>query len=312
MPPFPASAAGPGPAPARPGIRGPARVPRRTSSCAPRRSRRWTHRGLGAARLGRRPGGRAGARPGARPGSSILRLSTPARDADAPCVRGHGRRRPGAPRPTSRLARQPRGLGLLLRRASPAAQRHREGGRAARPRRSSRAHGGTRIPALGRTWYRTRFRSPYLRNALWDAGLRARTRSRPRPTGRACPRSSPASRRRSRPRSTPSGERVHVFTHLSHLYPSGSSLYVTYIFRLAADPDETLDRWRAIKRAASDSDRRRGRDDHATTTASARTTRRTSPPRRARWGWRRSRPIVRTFDPDGLMNPGVLLSDRHG
>ncbi len=24
------------------------------------------------------------------------------------------------------------------------------------------------------------------------------------------------------------GERVHAFSHLSHLYPSGSSLYVTY------------------------------------------------------------------------------------
>ena len=34
----------------------------------------------------------------------------------------------------------------------------------------------------------------------------------------------------------PVGERVHVFTHLSHLYPSGSSLYLTYMFRLARGP----------------------------------------------------------------------------
>ena len=43
-----------------------------------------------------------------------------------------------------------------------------------------------------------------------------------------------------------------MFTHLSHLYPSGSSLYLTFLFRLAPDPDETLERWRTIKRAASD------------------------------------------------------------
>jgi alkyldihydroxyacetonephosphate synthase len=46
-------------------------------------------------------------------------------------------------------------------------------------------------------------------------------------------------------------ERVHVFTHLSHLYPHGSSVYATCIFRVAADPDETLDRWRKLKAAAS-------------------------------------------------------------
>ncbi len=46
-------------------------------------------------------------------------------------------------------------------------------------------------------------------------------------------------------------ERVHAFSHLSHVYPSGSSLYTTYVFRLADDPDETLERWRRLKTAAS-------------------------------------------------------------
>ncbi len=47
------------------------------------------------------------------------------------------------------------------------------------------------------------------------------------------------------------GEKVHIFTHLSHVYPYGSSVYTTFIFRLAAEPDETLARWRAMKSAAS-------------------------------------------------------------
>ena len=46
------------------------------------------------------------------------------------------------------------------------------------------------------------------------------------------------------------GEKVHIFTHLSHVYPHGSSVYTTFIFRLAAGPDETLARWRAMKSAA--------------------------------------------------------------
>jgi alkyldihydroxyacetonephosphate synthase len=47
------------------------------------------------------------------------------------------------------------------------------------------------------------------------------------------------------------GEKVHVFTHLSHIYPHGSSIYTTYLFRLGADADETLARWQRLKTAAS-------------------------------------------------------------
>jgi alkyldihydroxyacetonephosphate synthase len=47
------------------------------------------------------------------------------------------------------------------------------------------------------------------------------------------------------------GERVHVFTHYSHLYASGTSIYTTYLFRLAPRPEETLARWQAMKAAAS-------------------------------------------------------------
>src|SRR5690606_28349055 len=49
----------------------------------------------------------------------------------------------------------------------------------------------------------------------------------------------------------PEGERVHVFSHLSHLYPDGSNIYVTYVFRLSGDPERDLERWRALKGAAS-------------------------------------------------------------
>ena len=90
--------------------------------------------------------------------------------------------------------------------------------------------------ACAQTWYRTRFRSPYLRNALWTAGygsdtLETATHWAHVPLLLARLEASLASAL------APWGERVHVFTHLSHVYPSGSSLYVTYLFRLPADVD---------------------------------------------------------------------------
>jgi alkyldihydroxyacetonephosphate synthase len=57
------------------------------------------------------------------------------------------------------------------------------------------------------------------------------------------------------------GERVHVFTHLSHVYPQGASIYTTYLFRLAADPDATLARWAGAQGRGQPGHRRRRRDD---------------------------------------------------
>jgi alkyldihydroxyacetonephosphate synthase len=44
---------------------------------------------------------------------------------------------------------------------------------------------------------------------------------------------------------------VHVFSHLSHVYPSGSSIYTTFVFRLSPNPRQTLDTWQCLKHAAS-------------------------------------------------------------
>ena len=108
----------------------------------------------------------------------------------------------------------------------------------------------------------------------------------------------------------PVGEKVHVFTHLSHLYPSGSSLYLTFLFRLAPDPDETAERWRTIKRAASTVIEAEGATishHHGVGTDNAPYLVAEKGP----LGMAALEAVVRTFDPDGMMNPGVLLSDRH-
>jgi alkyldihydroxyacetonephosphate synthase len=172
------------------------------------------------------------------------------------------------------------------------------------------AAGGVAIPALARTWSRARFRSPYLRNTLWTLGYGSDTLETATDWARV-----PGLVARLEAAVTaalvPFGERVHVFTHLSHLYPSGSSLYLTYLFRLGPDPEATLERWTTIKRAASTVIEAEGATithhhgvgtDHAAYLVAE----------KGPLGMAALEAVVRTFDPDGLMNPGVLLSDRHG
>ncbi len=102
---------------------------------------------------------------------------------------------------------------------------------------------------LGRPWERSRFRTPYLRNALWEAGYcvdtveTATTWSRVSPTVEAVESALHTAL-------SAAGERVHAFTHLSHVYASGASVYTTFVFRADADPAGTLERWRALKAAA--------------------------------------------------------------
>jgi alkyldihydroxyacetonephosphate synthase len=104
----------------------------------------------------------------------------------------------------------------------------------------------------------------------------------------------------------PDGEKVHAFAHLSHVYPSGSSVYVTYVFRLAADPDATLARWRTVKGAASrvivdlggtiSHQHGVGRDHRAYLSAE-----------KGVLGIRAIEAVAATFDPDGVMAPGTLV-----
>ncbi len=107
------------------------------------------------------------------------------------------------------------------------------------------------------------------------------------------------------------GERVHIFTHLSHVYTHGASVYTTYLFRTAADPSKTLERWEAMKGAASRAivdcggtishQHGVGRDHKAYLEAE-----------KGALGMDVLADIVARFDPAGIMNPGVLIDDRKG
>jgi alkyldihydroxyacetonephosphate synthase len=50
---------------------------------------------------------------------------------------------------------------------------------------------------------------------------------------------------------TPLGEKIYAFSHLFHVYPTGSNIYTTFLFRLADMPEQTLLRWKILKKTAS-------------------------------------------------------------
>ena len=113
-----------------------------------------------------------------------------------------------------------------------------------------RRHKGVVVgKAMGNAWKKNRFRSAYLRNTLWELGYAVDTLETAiawdkvtgtmQGIGNAIKAALAAK-----------DERVHVFTHLSHVYPTGSSIYTTFVFRLFERPEATLEAWQSAKQSA--------------------------------------------------------------
>jgi alkyldihydroxyacetonephosphate synthase len=171
----------------------------------------------------------------------------------------------------------------------------------------TRHHGGVEIMgrALGSQWRRSRFRTPYLRNTLWELGYAVDT-VETAVDWTHVPAALNAIQSALRQGLTDRGERVHVLTHLSHIYPTGSSIYTTYIYRIAADPEETLERWKILKDAASQSILAHGATishqhgvgvDHLPYMLKE----------KGEDGMALIRDLCGHFDPKGMMNPGKLF-----
>jgi alkyldihydroxyacetonephosphate synthase len=173
-----------------------------------------------------------------------------------------------------------------------------------------RASRGIGLPGVGAAWRRQRFASAYLRNALWDAGYATDTLETavPWPAVSDLTHTLEATLRDGL---SSVEERALAFCHLSHLYPSGSSIYATYVFRLADDPEVTLERWRRLKTAASEaiiglggtiSHQHGVGRDHASYLEAE----------KGALGMGMLEAVVRRVDPGGIMHRGVLLEDGPG
>ncbi len=167
-------------------------------------------------------------------------------------------------------------------------------------------HGGIHVGrTFGNQWHKGRFRTPYLRNTLWEKGYGVDTLETAVPW-ESVPATLEAIEDALRPALEPWNERVHIFTHLSHMYSHGASIYTTYLFRLASDPDETLHRWQQMKAAASQaivshqgtiSHQHGVGTDHAPYL----------PAEKSVLGMAALGDVFQRFDPQGIMNPGKLL-----
>lgn len=180
---------------------------------------------------------------------SMLRLSDEVETATALLVGlGHG----GAGAAAIRRYLSWRGVAagcLLLAGAAGSDTERRRAFAAAAPH--LRRHGGVSLGrGPGRRWLADRFRHPYLRDGLLDAGFATETLETAVPWSQVAPlrRRMIAALERSL---AADGEQVVVLCHLSHPYLDGASLYFTCFFRVPPDPAAAVARWATLKRAAN-------------------------------------------------------------
>lgn len=173
-----------------------------------------------------------------------------------------------------------------------------------------RAHGGVMTgTSIGKMWEKSRFYTPYLRNTLWEHGYALDTLETALPWTNVVA-AAEATQQVIREGLDPMEEKVLVFAHLSHVYRDGASVYITYLYRRAEDPVETLRRWQVLKAAASEVIVAHGGTishqhgvglDHADYLEAEK-----GPLGMAALG-----ALSRQFDPEDIMNPGKLIKSKY-
>ncbi len=159
---------------------------------------------------------------------------------------------------------------------------------------------------MGKAWSAKRYHGPYLRNALGNAGYAVDTAETavnwPQVTA-----TMNAIEAAARGALGGHNEKLHAFTHLSHVYRQGCSIYSTFVFRAAPGYEENHARWVKLKRAVSEAIVASGGTishqhgvgvDHAPYLGME----------KGPLGMDLIRAIAREFDPQGLLNPGKLFA----
>jgi alkyldihydroxyacetonephosphate synthase len=165
--------------------------------------------------------------------------------------------------------------------------------------------GAEPVPGAGDEWSEGRYRAPYLRDALLDAGALVETLET------ACFWSSlhelhaavSSAVRDALTNQAPPTPPV-ILCHISHVYPAGASLYFTVAAAQLPDP---IAQWRRAKAAAGDAIAALGATithHHGVGTDHIPWYEREI----GELGIATLRAVKRTLDPAGILNPGVLLS----
>lgn len=176
-------------------------------------------------------------------------------------------------------------------------------------KRITRSHRGVYTGTyLGKKWAQKRFTMPYLREALWEKGYVVDTLETSTDWSNV---DSLLNQIENNLRTTlnDTGEKVHVFTHLSHFYSQGTSIYTTYVFRAADTYEETLERWRRLKTSTSElivnnggtiSHQHGVGKDHAPYL----------PTEKGKLAMDMITTLCHSLDEKALLNPGTLLQDK--
>ena len=160
---------------------------------------------------------------------------------------------------------------------------------------------------MGSVWAHGRFKFPYLRGTLWEKGIMVDT-FETATNWNHIDEQMQQMQQAVQTSLADEGENVMAFTHISHVYKQGASLYTTYFFRSAKDHASTLSRWQKIKHAASSSlangtatishQHGVGRD-HAPYLAAE----------KGELGIQVTADMLKSLDPEQRMNPGVLIKE---
>lgn len=167
----------------------------------------------------------------------------------------------------------------------------------------ARRDGGLPLPGpFGEKWRDKRFRGAYLRNTLWDLGYAVDTLETCLPwskleRGKAAIEDG---------LQTAMGDAGYVFSHLSHFYGSGCSLYTTYLFPLLESEQAVREKWVRAKSAAS-----QAIVDHGGTISHQHGVGLDHKPYLSQEKGQLALDSIEaglsTFDPESMMNPGKLL-----
>jgi alkyldihydroxyacetonephosphate synthase len=176
-------------------------------------------------------------------------------------------------------------------------------------RRIIRRSGGIVIrPVIGPTWHASRYKTPYLRNSLWEAGVALDTLETALPYAK-CLQALADIKNALHDAAAEHNERILAFAHCSHQYRDGSNLYVTFLFRHFRDPERTMALWRSMKRSASQTILEHGGTishqhgvglDHRDYLSAE----------KGALGMQALANIRSGFDPGRMLNPGKLIDDQ--
>jgi alkyldihydroxyacetonephosphate synthase len=170
--------------------------------------------------------------------------------------------------------------------------------------------------AVGRSWMRDRFAQPYLRDTLLGHGVMVDTLETATTWSNLVHLYEAMVSAMRGAITTTDGGPGYVMTHISHAYEYGASLYSTFLGRQVTDPDPLVrqEQWQVVKQATTDAILAAGGTlthhhgigrDHASWLEEE----------VGQVGMKVLYTLSQTFDPAGILNPGVLLrqgEDEHG